>query len=160
MPTATKEDDALEVSHLKNDAELQKLLRESTLLSTNTPTFSTRTGVSKGNARHKSTDLHLQALGAKTSIFKQKSMPMSHRKGIVAKARMREDKRRAEARENGIVLELEKKEKKVTGKRERGVGAPSVGRFKGGTLTLSRRDVASITSGGGRRGAKGKKGRR
>lgn len=87
-------------------------------------------------------------------------MPMSQRKGIAAKAKMRDDKRRSEARENGIVLEREKKVRKVAGKRERGVGGPSVGKFKGGTLTLSKKDVASITGGGGGRGGKSKKGRR
>jgi len=89
---------------------------------------------------------------------------MSHRKGIVAKGKEREGKRRAEAKENGIVLEREKKDRKpVMGKRERGIGGPSVGKFKGGTLTLSKKDVASIErsgGGGGRGRGSGKRGKR
>ncbi|KAF2680609.1 hypothetical protein K458DRAFT_344923 [Lentithecium fluviatile CBS 122367] len=160
-PAAKPADDAIEISHLKNDVELQSLLRESTLLSTHAPTYSTRT--SAAPTRSKLTDAHLQSLGAKSSIFAQKKMPMSHRKGIEAKGMLREGKRRAEAKENGIVLEREKKERKVVGKRERGIGGPNVGRFKGGTLTLSRKDVASITrdgGGGGRGRGKGKRGKR
>jgi hypothetical protein len=157
------EDDPLEASHLKNDLELQSLLRESTLLSKHAPTYSSRTSTAPTPTRDKLTDLHLQSLGAKSSIFTQKSMPMSHRKGIVAKGKEREGKRRAEAKENGIILEREKKERKVVGKRERGVGGPSVGKFKGGTLTLSRKDVASIergSGGGGRGRGQGKRGKR
>jgi hypothetical protein len=88
-------------------------------------------------------------------------MPMSQRKGIAAKKRTREDRRRAEAKENGIILEKEARVKKAAGKRDRSVGGPSIGRFKGGTLTLSKQDVRSITGGGGGGGkGKGKKGRR
>ncbi|KAJ4303154.1 pre-rRNA processing and 40S ribosomal subunit assembly [Kalmusia sp. IMI 367209] len=145
-----EKDDPLETAHLKNDLELQKLLRESTLLSAHQPTYSTRTGATRASAststRHKLTDLHIQSLGAKSSIFSQKSMPMAHRKGIVAKQKRGDAKRRAEAKENGIVLEREKRETKAVGRRERGVGAPSVGKFKGGTLTLSKRDLAGLTS--------------
>lgn len=71
-------------------------------------------------------------------------MPMGHRKGIVAKAEQRERKRRSEAKENGIVLEKERFERKQVGKRERGVGGPAVGKFQGGTLKLSKKDVRDI----------------
>lgn len=160
-PKPTKEDDSVESAHMKNDLELQKLLRESHLLSSNAPTYSTRTGNTRetNDARHKLTDLHIQSLGAKKSIFAQKSMPMSHRKGINAKTRMRDEKRRAEAKENGITLEREQKVRKIAGKRDRGVGAPSVGKFKGGTLTLSKKDLRGLTSTSGDK-SKGKKGRR
>ncbi len=40
-----------------------------------------------------------------------------------------------------------------------GVGGPSIGKFKGGTLSLSEKDVRSITGGGGVRRARGRKGR-
>lgn len=160
-PKPAKEDDTVEAAHMKNDMELQKLLRESTLLSSNAPTYSTRTGNTResNDARHKLTDLHVQSLGAKKSVFTQKSMPMSHRKGISAKTKMRDDKRRAEAKENGITLEKEQKVRKAAGKRDRGVGAPSVGKFKGGTLTLSKKDLQGLTSSAGDKG-KGKKGKR
>ena len=70
---------------------------------------------------------------------------MAHRKGMMAKAMEREDKRRKEAKENGIILEKASRGKKTAdSRRERGVGAPGVGKFQGGMLKLSKRDVASI----------------
>jgi hypothetical protein len=96
-PTVTKkqsEGDLTESTNLKNDLALQKLLRESHLLAasasssgTSTPTLST-TGI----ARHKSTDLHLQSLGAKGSVFTQKKMPMAQRKHMIQKARLTDEK--------------------------------------------------------------------
>ncbi|KAL1608149.1 pre-rRNA processing and 40S ribosomal subunit assembly [Paraconiothyrium brasiliense] len=161
IPKPKKEDDSVEAAHMKNDLELQKLLRESHILSSNAPTYSTRTGSTRetNDARHKLTDLHIQSLGAKKSIFAQKSMPMSHRKGINAKTKMRDNRRRAEAKENGITLEKEQRVKKAVGKRDRGVGAPSVGKFKGGTLTLSKKELRGLTSSAGDK-SKGTKGRR
>lgn len=82
---------------------------------------------------------------------------MSHRKGIIAKAEMKEAKRRQEAKENGIILEKPAPKKKDKPKRrERGIGGPAVGKFAGGTLRLSKRDLMSITansnaSGGGKK---------
>ncbi|KAF2176800.1 hypothetical protein K469DRAFT_698242 [Zopfia rhizophila CBS 207.26] len=159
---AEDEDDATETTHLKNDLALQRLLRDSHLLSsTSTSGSNTPTLNATGAQRHKSTDLHLLSLGAKSSIHTQKNMPMSHRKGIAAKNKQREERRRAEARENGVILEKAIKVKRFTKERERGVGGPGVGKFRGGTLTLSKRDVADITGGGGEKGrSKGKKGRR
>jgi hypothetical protein len=159
-----KQDDGslTETANLKNDLALQKLLRESHLLSasasssgTSTPTLS-----ATGIARHKSTDLHLQSLGAKGSVFSQKKMPMAQRKHMIQKARSTDEKRRAEAKEAGVILERPTMGK-ATGKRDenkkrdRAVGLPSVGKFRGGTLSLSKKDVQSITGGGGG-GAKGK----
>ena len=154
-------DDSTDASNLKHDLALQKLLRESHLLSSasnsgsSTPTLTT-----SGIARHKSTDLHLQSLGAKASVFTQKKMPMAQRKHEIAKARSNEEKRRSEAREAGIILEREQRasKKDADKKRERGVGGPSIGKFRGGTLSLSREDVRSITGGGGSGGRGGSKG--
>jgi hypothetical protein len=168
--------DLTETSHLKNDLALQRLLRDSHLLSTaststsgsgtSTPTTLAATGA----LRHKSTDLALLSLGAKKSIHVQKNMPMALRKGLAAKAKQREEKRRADAKEAGIVLEREVRvQKRGSGDgnsrgsargRDRGVGGPSVGRFKGGMLKLSRRDVADINGGGGGGGRGRGKGRR
>lgn len=90
---------------------------------------------------------------------------MSHRKGIIAKKADKEETRRREAKENGIILERAKiVEKKGADKRkDRGVGGPGVGRFSGGTLTLSKKDIFDIEGpqrknagrggGGGSRGA-------
>ena len=73
-------------------------------------------------------------------------MPMSHRRGIVTKAKEREVTRRKDARENGVVLEKARVTKTQKSKtRERGVGNPTVGKFQGGILKLSKRDVADIT---------------
>jgi len=69
---------------------------------------------------------------------------MSHRKGITATATSKEAKRRQEAKENGIILEKAAQVKKVEEKRERGVGGANVGRFKGGTLKLSKHDLAGM----------------
>lgn len=87
-------------------------------------------------------------------------MPLSHRRGIAAKAVSREAMRRREAKENGIVLE------KATGKnksnrvrRDRGVDVPAVGKFRGGTLQLSKNDVLDIR-GSGQIGKGRKRGRR
>lgn len=66
---------------------------------------------------------------------------------------MKEARRRRNAKENGVILEKVSmshsnkkgaKYKSKSGRRERGVDAPGVGRFSGGTLKLSRKDVASI----------------
>lgn len=167
-PAAEKDDKAddadageSDAKNLKNDLALQRLLRESHLLDAN----SALAGPT-GKNRHRATDLRIQALGSKGSVLAQEKMPMSHRKGMAAKATEREEKRRREARENGIILEREKRkgaEEEATGgkKRERGVGGPDVGRFSGGTLKLSKRDVASITGEGrGGRGGKGGRGGR
>lgn len=91
-------------------------------------------------------------------------MPLSHRKGIENKKARKDDERRREAKENGIVLERSAIAKRGRGgredKRERGIGAPSVGRFKGGTLTLSQSDVRGITGAGSRGRGRGRGGKR
>ncbi|KAI9687572.1 MAG: hypothetical protein M1822_002182 [Bathelium mastoideum] len=133
-------DEEAEVVNLKNDFALQRLLRESHLLdpSSGSPSIAR-------NSRHKALNLRLASLGATKPALEQAQMPMAHRKGISAKARQRQDRLRKEAQENGIVLERAAKRKSSSeGKRERGVGASSVGSFRGGTLRLNKRDVASI----------------
>lgn len=156
------DDEVGDVANLKNDLALQKLLRESHLLSASSSGTSTPALTTTGVARHKSTDLHLQSLGAKSSVFTQKKMPMAQRKHMIQKARVTEAKRRTEAKEAGIVLEREQSVAKVDKekKRERSVGGPSIGRFKGGTLSLSKKDVRSITGDGGGAKSKGKKSKR
>ena len=91
-------------------------------------------------------------------------MPMAHRKGIIAKKTEKEETRRRDARENGIILEkarvVEKKGKDT--RKDRGVGGPGVGKFSGGTLTLSKKDISDIEGsrnyGGGRGGGGGGRG--
>ncbi|GAD97912.1 hypothetical protein NFIA_036930 [Paecilomyces variotii No. 5] len=145
------DDDAMD---LKNDLALQRLLKESHLLESGNDLDPT------GKNRHKALDLRVQSLGAKASLFTQEKMPMAHRKGIKGKAATKEDRRRREAKENGIILEkpIFKTSKSSGKKRERGIGGPSIGKFAGGTLNLSKGDIMSIQ--GPRKSAKGKKGRR
>jgi hypothetical protein len=159
-----KPDDAelAEGTNLKNDLALQKLLRESHLLSASASSsgMSTPTLSATGKSRHKSTDLHLQSLGAKGSVFTQKKMPMAQRKHMIQKARLTDEKRRAEAKEAGVILERPamgkpKAKRDDYKKRDGTVGLPSVGKFRGGTLNLSKKDVRAITGGGGAKG-KGK----
>lgn len=106
----------------------------------------------------------MQSLGAKNSLYdQQKRMPTAHRRGINAKAASKEDKRRREAKENGIVLEKPNKVTKPSnnGRRDRGIGGSSIGKFSGGTLNLSKQDLHSMQSSKSRSGkGKGKKGRR
>ncbi|PKY05999.1 hypothetical protein P168DRAFT_326293 [Aspergillus campestris IBT 28561] len=139
-PTKEKEDDdPKEADNLKHDLALQRLLKESHLLEDASDLAPT------GKNRLKALDLRMQELGAKSSLYHQK-MPSAHRRGIKAKAETKEDKRRRDARENGIILEkpAHKKNKSSSGHRERGVGGPSVGKFAGGTLNLSKSDIFSV----------------
>lgn len=132
---------------LRNDLQLRRFLNEAHLLDPADDLDPV------GKNRHKANDLRLQSLGAKESIFEQKKMPMSHRQGMTAKAVKKEEKRRREARENGIVLEKQarKAAPNKNKKRLRGVGGPSVGKFQGGMLKLSEKDISSMGSrkGGG-----------
>ena len=133
------EESASDAANLKKDLALQRLLKESHLLE---PQSSLSVS---GKYRHKALDLRLQDLGAKSSIYAQHNMPMAHRKGIIAKAVEKDEARRREAHENGIILEKAVKTKKGgAARRERALGIPAVGRFQGGMLKLSKKDVAEI----------------
>lgn len=134
-------DEAAESVNLQHDLALQRLLKESHLLDPST--FNGSKTAPEGKGRLKALDMRLLDLGAKRSISEQK-MPIAHRKGIQAKAASREITRRKEATENGVILERPKATAKAMKPRDRGIGAPSVGRFRGGTLKLSARDVKSI----------------
>lgn len=129
----------MEKANLKNDVSLQRLLKESHLLDHDSVLSQV------GQTRHKALDLRLQQLGSKDSVFSQRNMPIAQRKGISARAMNLEQNRRREARENGIILErVGKAEKRSTDKRPKSIGAPTVGKFRGGTLHLSKRDVKGI----------------
>ena len=138
-PNSAGEDVNTDAANLKKDIALQRLLKESHLLET-------RSSLShEGQNRHKAQDLRLQDLGSKSSVFEQRKMPQAQRKGIKAKSAEREELRRRQAQENGIILEKALKgPSKESNNRQRGIGAPSVGKFQGGMLKLSKRDVAQI----------------
>lgn len=98
-----------------------------------------------GHNRHKALDLRLREMGSKSSNYKQQNMPLAQRKGINLKAERKEDTRRKEAKENGIILEKATKGKREKNmRRQRAIGTPSVGKFRGGILKLSKKDVAEI----------------
>ncbi|KAL8968408.1 MAG: hypothetical protein Q9183_002476 [Haloplaca sp. 2 TL-2023] len=129
---------ATDAANLQKDLALQRLLKESHLLD---PASS---AAPSGQNRHKASDLRQQALGSKSSVFLQKNMPMAQRKGIVAKTAEKADKRRTDAKENGVILEKAVTTKRKEPQRQRGIGGPSVGKFSHGMLTLSKKDVANI----------------
>ncbi|KAI6881953.1 hypothetical protein KC363_g6094 [Hortaea werneckii] len=156
QPKDTPEEEASESANLKHDLALQRLLKESHLLDPSS--FDGTNTAPEGKSRLKALDMRLQDLGAKKGTLEQEKMPLSHRKGIKAKAANREVARRKDAAENGIILEKAKATKGPERRRERGVGAPSVGKFKGGTLQLSSRDVKSMER--PRQAQGGKKGKR
>lgn len=137
----TASEDEAETLNLKHDLDLQRLLKESHLFERGGSTADTTV---TGQQRHRATDLRIQGLGAKNSLFEQEKMPMSHRKGIQGKKKMREGKRREEAKDNDIVLEKKQRTGLNTAKRERAVDAPAVGRFRGGMLKLSKSDIAGM----------------
>ena len=146
-PTAKKKPTTPEVeenigtdaAHLKKDLALQRLLKESHLLDSQDSLSHT------GHNRHKALDLRLQDMGSKSSVFAQQKMPLAQRKGIAKKSAEREELRRQQAFENGIIIEKAIKDNGKDGvKRQRGIGAPSVGKFQGGMLKLSKRDIAEI----------------
>ncbi|WPH00894.1 Hypothetical protein R9X50_00372800 [Acrodontium crateriforme] len=140
------EDEAGESDNLKHDLALQRLLKESHLLDPTTFGTAQSTNEPSGKSRLKALNLRLEDLGAKKGIMDQAKMPLSHLRGIKAKAISRESKRRKEAAENGIILERAKgtMKGKPERKRERGVDGPGVGKFRGGTLSLSKKDVRAI----------------
>ncbi|KAH8176163.1 hypothetical protein LIA77_04581 [Sarocladium implicatum] len=147
-------------SLLAQDLELRRLISESHLLAPKPtpslralldPSSSSTAAAPKlftdGRTRRKATDLRLQALGSKTSIYKQEKMPMNMRKGMVAARVEGEKKRRREAKENGVVLERERSDagvKKAKKKKDFGVDRPGIGRMKGAQLRISDRDIKSI----------------
>ncbi|KAF5873770.1 uncharacterized protein Bfra_005235 [Botrytis fragariae] len=109
LPAGSADDPgATEALNLKNDLALQRLLDESHLLTSSSSSSAANSHAVhtlQGKNRLKALDMRVQALGGKTSIHTQESMPMNMRKGIIRKAEEKEEKRRREAKENGIVLE-------------------------------------------------------
>ncbi|KAK3692850.1 hypothetical protein B0T22DRAFT_436088 [Podospora appendiculata] len=191
-PKTPKDEDS--AAFLANDLALQRLIAESHILSAaggNASHYLSESAAAgtasnpfaAGRTRRVTTDLRVQALGAKQSVLAQAKMPMGMRKGISAAAVDKEAKRRREAKENGIILEREngggggKKAggsgrgrggRKEYGQRgERPVDLPGVGRMRGAELRISERDVRAIEASGprgpkrgGRGGGRGGKARR
>ncbi len=168
---SSREDPEDSAAFLANDLALQRLIAESHILSAaggnsshylseaaagnaaNTKAFAS------GRTHQKTTDLRIQALGAKESVLTQTKMPMAMRKGIIKTAESREDARRREARENGIILERRMKtvpKSKLKKKRsERAVDLPAIGKMRGAALHISAREARAIEASGSR-GSSGK----
>lgn len=156
---------------LANDLALQRLISESHILAASNPFNAIGAGASSsgdadkafadGRTRKLTTDLRLQRLGSKASIFTQHKMPMGMRKGINTAKQDREDKRRREAKENGIILETAQKKgkKRAKGKGDMAVDMPGMGKFRNGELRLSTREVKAVEM-DGKRFDSGKKRRR
>lgn len=165
-------------SLLANDLALQRLISESHILSASNPFNTIGAGGSsssadgkaftEGRIRKRTTDLRLQKLGSKESIFTQRKMPMNMRKWITATRDAREEKRRREARENGIILEKPQDKsggKKGSRRSKKGHGGvdvdmPGMGKFKNGELRLSQREVRAVEMEGMRRDTGGKRKRK
>ncbi|KAK1088513.1 pre-rRNA processing and 40S ribosomal subunit assembly [Friedmanniomyces endolithicus] len=130
---STSAEDEAETSNLKHDLALQRLLKESHLLD------------------------HSSTKNSAVVPEGKKTMPLAHRKGIKAKAAGRETARRKEAVENGVILEKVRTSAQPQKRRERGIGAPSIGKFRGGTLKLSSHDVKSIERSRLQGGSKGRR---
>lgn len=173
-PAATDGEAQEDNDNLQNDLALQRLLKESHLLDANTFSANgTASSAPEGAARLKALDMRIRDLGGKKSHLDQERMPIAFRKGMVAKAGEREDKRRTEAKENGIILERFGSKNGAGGssgaasrggggkdrKRPLGVGGPDIGTYRGATLRLSKNDIKGMES-SGKRGGKGGRGGR
>lgn len=159
LPTANTPEDARTL--MSQDLELHRLITESHLLDPHSKLHSKP--FADGRIRMHTADHRITTLApGTTSILSQKSMPMSMRKGIETTKKGREDLRRKEATENGVVLErkgggaggaggsgAKGKNKKKPHAR---VDMPGIGRMKGSELTLSESDIKSIESSGSFRG--------
>lgn len=158
---------------LANDLALQRLISESHILSASNPfnligssaaaAAAEGKSFTEGRTRKLTTDLRLQKLGSKESIFTQQKMPMGMRKGITTAKQEREARRRREAKENGIILETAQKKSgktKSKGKGDVAVDMPGMGKFRNGELRLNTREVKAVEMEGKRFDAGGKKRRR
>jgi hypothetical protein len=102
-------------------------------------------------------DIALQnLLSGKTKVLAsvkngQTNLPMSIQRGIQKKRRDGEEDRRKYARDAAIVLERALKSKRDPKRRKRAVTGPSVGKFRGGTLRLTSRDLHDIQGSEGTR---------
>lgn len=125
--SADPDEATTDAANLKKDLALQRLLKESHLLDSQSSLSHS------GQNRHKALDLRLRDMGSKSSIFRQQKMPLAQRKGILAKATERESNRRRTAQENGIILEKAiRSKKKDKGKRQGASVLRALANFKAG----------------------------
>ena len=131
--------------NLKNDKDLQRLLRDSHLLAEQGGT-SLETS---GKIRQKAISQQLISNGA--SAPKAQKMPLSMRKGIEAAAKNREAAREKYTRESGIVT-ARPTNTKVAKKRNKTLHELNVGSYKKGQLRVTRAEINRINGPAPRKG--------
>ena len=142
----TSDDD--ETVNLQHDIALQRLLRESNLLSE----YATKDD--PGRVRHLTLDSRISHLGGKESP--KGKMPVRMRQGLELAKKKRQEKMEREAQEAGILMPVKRKAK-VEKSRERGLKTTSgVGKFKNGMLKISDRDIQRVNSNGSKGPRRGK----
>lgn len=141
-PTKDSESTSVEQQLLKHDAELQKLLRESSLLKS--------TDDIQSQNRQKSLQLHLETLGFNQVGDKPGNVPMAIQVGISRKRRQRQQKLIEEAKAANIVLPKSALDQNKKPKRkkwgESGLHELSVGKFQSGCLKISKSKIKAISS--------------
>ena len=147
--TVSSEDE--EAQNIQHDIALQRLLRESNLLSEHA------SREDPGRLRHLTLDSRISHLGGKE--IPKGNVPLRIRKGIEAAKVKRQEKSEREAQEAGILMPVKQKSKPVK-VRERGLKtASSVGKFKNGMLKINEREIRRVNNSGSRPGRPGRRGK-
>jgi hypothetical protein len=142
---APDDDEAL---NLQNDIALQRLLRESNLLSEHA------TKDDPGRLRHLTLDARISHLGGKEVT--KGNVPLRIRKGIQTAKKTRQEKGEQEAKEAGILMPVKRKAK-ASKPRERGLNtASAVGKFKNGMLKINEREIRRVNNSGSQGQRRGK----
>jgi hypothetical protein len=144
--SGTPEDD--EAQKLQNDLALQRLLRESNLLSEHASKDD------PGRLHHLTLDARISHLGGKE--IAKGNVPLKIRKGIETAKKTRQEKGEREAKEAGILMPVKRKAK-VEKPRERGLKTASgVGKFKNGMLKINEREIRRVNNSGSQGQRRGK----
>jgi hypothetical protein len=144
---------------LKKDKALQRLLRDAHLLDGSADALE----IQGGKARQQSIAEQLKRSGAKQAT--QRKMPAGMRLGIRDAQRKKAQVHEETMRENGIITAKKTAAEKQADlprkkpRKERSLGTMAgVGRYKNGTLTISKREIDSVNGTGAKHGGKnGKK---
>ncbi|ORY86181.1 hypothetical protein BCR37DRAFT_385663 [Protomyces lactucae-debilis] len=144
---------------IKKDKALQRLLRDAHLLDGTTEALE----LQGGKARQQSVAEQLKRSGAKQVA--QRKMPVGMRLGMRDAAKKKATAHEESMRENGIITAKKTHADKQAmmprkkQKKERSLGTMAgVGRYKNGTLTISKREIDSVNGTGAKQG--GKKGKK
>jgi hypothetical protein len=150
--SAPADDDDNEAQNLKNDIDLQRLLRESNLLAEHA------TKGDPARLHHLTLNARISHLGGKEE--RRGNVPLKIQKGIKQAKVQRQEKKEREAQEAGILMPVKRK-RQAQKPRERGLKtAAGVGKFRNGMLKINEREIRRVNntgSGGPRRGKSIKK---